>query len=236
MPVVLIFYRFLDSRLDSLNPRGGIQQPAPCSAMFLIRWTLPRKKGEKQKKTLALSKEVSGSFIPHLITFFCQLQLTLVSCGLRSVLTRLFASWREAQGKNIGFFHDLWTGKESVAVGNQIPPLPCHHEKSGVIVTTYELARITNCHKDLDHCTVPLGDFDIWGFPKMVVPPKSSILIGFSIIKHPFWGIPIFGNTHMVVAHTSNIWHSHSSSLGRCWKTRRFGSKSTGDDWLTGQT
>ena len=27
--------------------------------------------------------------------------------------------------------------------------------------------------------------------------PKSSILIGFSIINHPFWGIPIFGNTHI---------------------------------------
>ena len=29
-------------------------------------------------------------------------------------------------------------------------------------------------------------------------PPKSSILIGFSIINHPFWGTPIFGNTHVV--------------------------------------
>ena len=27
--------------------------------------------------------------------------------------------------------------------------------------------------------------------------PKSSILIGFSIIHHPFWGTSIFGNTHM---------------------------------------
>ena len=27
--------------------------------------------------------------------------------------------------------------------------------------------------------------------------PKSSILIGFSIVNHPFWGIPIFGNTHI---------------------------------------
>ena len=27
--------------------------------------------------------------------------------------------------------------------------------------------------------------------------PKSSILIGFSIINHPFWGAPIFGNTHI---------------------------------------
>ena len=24
--------------------------------------------------------------------------------------------------------------------------------------------------------------------------PKSSILIGFSLINHPFWGTPIFGN------------------------------------------
>ena len=27
--------------------------------------------------------------------------------------------------------------------------------------------------------------------------PKSSTLIGVSIINHPFWGIPIFGNTHI---------------------------------------
>ena len=27
--------------------------------------------------------------------------------------------------------------------------------------------------------------------------PKSSILIGLSIINHPFWGTPIFGNTHI---------------------------------------
>ena len=28
--------------------------------------------------------------------------------------------------------------------------------------------------------------------------PKSSILKGFSIINHPFWGTPIFGNTHII--------------------------------------
>ena len=28
--------------------------------------------------------------------------------------------------------------------------------------------------------------------------PKSYILIGFSIVNHPFWGTPIFGNTHIV--------------------------------------
>ncbi len=29
--------------------------------------------------------------------------------------------------------------------------------------------------------------------------PKSSILIGFSIIHHPFWGTTIFGNIHIVL-------------------------------------
>ena len=46
------------------------------------------------------------------------------------------------------------------------------------------------------------GDFTnpkIWVFPKIMVSPKSSILVGFSIINHPFWGTPIFGNIHMVI-------------------------------------
>ena len=29
--------------------------------------------------------------------------------------------------------------------------------------------------------------------------PKSSIVIGISMINHPFWGTPIFGNTHFRV-------------------------------------
>ena len=29
--------------------------------------------------------------------------------------------------------------------------------------------------------------------------PKSSILMAFSIIRHPFWGRPIFGNTHVFI-------------------------------------
>ena len=29
--------------------------------------------------------------------------------------------------------------------------------------------------------------------------PKSSILIGFSIINHPFWGTSIFGNTQLII-------------------------------------
>ncbi len=34
--------------------------------------------------------------------------------------------------------------------------------------------------------------------------PKSSILIGFSNINHPFWGTPIFGNTQMSIKKNPN--------------------------------
>ena len=41
--------------------------------------------------------------------------------------------------------------------------------------------------------------------------PRSSILIGFSIINHPFWGTTIFGNTHMYSGYQrrSFIWESN---------------------------
>ena len=43
--------------------------------------------------------------------------------------------------------------------------------------------------------------------------PKLSILIGISIINHPFWGTIIFGNTHMAMAATRVLvfpWHPGS--------------------------
>ena len=48
-------------------------------------------------------------------------------------------------------------------------------------------------------CAAKFKDWKIWKIDMKVseiVVPKSSILIGFSIINHPFWGAPIFGNTH----------------------------------------
>ena len=38
------------------------------------------------------------------------------------------------------------------------------------------------------------------GVSKNSGTPKSSILIGFSIINHPFWGTTIFGNTHINIS------------------------------------
>ena len=61
----------------------------------------------------------------------------------------------------------------------------------------------------------------IWVFPKIMVPP---ILIGFSIINHPFWGTPIFGNTHI---HRSQTNKKHlylreaSCDFGSCLQNQR---------------
>ena len=55
------------------------------------------------------------------------------------------------------------------------------------------------------------------GTPKIVgFPPKSSVLMGFSIINHPFWGTPIFGNTQMLAA--SNLEEFFRSHLLEAWR------------------
>ena len=43
--------------------------------------------------------------------------------------------------------------------------------------------------------------------------PKSSIVIGFSIINHPFWGTPIFGNPHLDAPCDGNMY----PALFPCW-------------------
>ncbi len=57
-----------------------------------------------------------------------------------------------------------------------------------------------------------------------VYPPKASILIGFSIINHPFWGpTPIFGNIHMFFSVSSSesaekkIWAQSGLYLSLWW-------------------
>ena len=58
--------------------------------------------------------------------------------------------------------------------------------------------------------------------------PKSSILKGISIINHPFWGIPIFGNTHMFhgTGRFTDLYAIHAGffldvqSHGNIWESR----------------
>ena len=53
-----------------------------------------------------------------------------------------------------------------------------------------------------------------------IVVPKSSILIGFSIINHPFWGTLIFGNTHIHVPSKSHMFFF----VGLLWPVTSAGS------------
>ncbi len=58
------------------------------------------------------------------------------------------------------------------------------------------------------------------GVSKNSGTPKSSILIGFFIINHPFWGTLIFGNTHMHVY--NSILHRHHESSKQFSFLRRY--------------
>ena len=62
-----------------------------------------------------------------------------------------------------------------------------------------------------DHCVYRTAYYDILSVAHMGVSknngtPKSSILIGFSIINHPFWGTPIFGNTHILFTVNTHLY------------------------------
>ena len=62
-------------------------------------------------------------------------------------------------------------------------------------------------HIFLHHFLSPLLCFDEhMGVSKNRDTPKSSILIGFSIINHPFWGTPIFGNTSILLQKSPFYW------------------------------
>ena len=71
-----------------------------------------------------------------------------------------------------------------------------------ILYARWYLQKPESCLKGTSH--LQLGGFSCGCLcgPHMGVShnsgtPKSSFLIGFSIIYHPFWGTPMFGNTHM---------------------------------------
>ena len=46
--------------------------------------------------------------------------------------------------------------------------------------------------------------------------PKSSTLMGFSLINHPFWGTPIYGNPQMSSQMEFAKWSYDSQTEPRC--------------------
>ena len=60
---------------------------------------------------------------------------------------------------------------------------------------------------------VTFGKLNYMGVSKNRGTPKSSILIGFSIINHPFGGTPIFGNTHIFGETLQNLFNKDSKNI-----------------------
>ena len=88
------------------------------------------------------------------------------------------------------------------------PALGSIHSESGQLHLSGDMAHgftktSRNCQK--------------WVLPKIGVPPNHPILIGFSIINHPFWGTSIFGNTQIFTARLqlSNNFLPNYSTISR---------------------
>ena len=85
--------------------------------------------------------------------------------------------------------------------GKEAHNLGCPHPLSGVSTHGTALDRTTSipgCQTGwISGKFKPTGN--TWVFPKKRSTSKSSILIGFFIINHPFWGTPIFGNTYILL-------------------------------------
>ena len=133
-----------------------------------------------------------------------------------------------------------------VIVGKYFPPFPMDGFVIQPIWTRLHVVRETIIYEatgtEVDHLHLKHQSVDgsnreptlpetkniaSWGFPKIGVPPNHPFLIGISIINHPFWGIPIFGNTQLVVepTHLKNIvssnWETSPSkgkSINHIWK------------------
>ena len=71
----------------------------------------------------------------------------------------------------------------------------CHNRKN----IHDNLAKESECNTFLIQCSLIVYIYIYMGVSTNNGTPKSSILIGFSIINHPFWDTPIFGNIHIYV-------------------------------------
>ena len=75
--------------------------------------------------------------------------------------------------------------------------------------------------------------------PKLVVSknsvtPKSSNLIGFAIINHPFWGTPIFGNTPNRDPRFLKCFNSDVNNMAFLWRFLRIQLFSYSNDIVVG--
>ena len=84
----------------------------------------------------------------------------------------------------------------------EVEPTPNHLDPSGSkLFNRRESVGPTGASQSMEMFACEIGNlsgiFTYTGVSENRGTPKSSIKIRFSIINHPFWGTPIFGNTHL---------------------------------------
>ena len=94
------------------------------------------------------------------------------------------------------YLHQGWPQVTRKSVYHSNLPQSNHPDKKNI-------DGIYGCNRlDPVKVTIILSKISFWKFNQLGVSknsgtPKSSILIGFSIINHPFWSTPIVGNTQL---------------------------------------
>ena len=86
-------------------------------------------------------------------------------------------------------------------------PTTCESEFSFLKIHRFIDGCAFLCFPQKKHQTVFFGFRLYMGVSKNKGNPKSSILIVFSIINHPFWGTIICGNTHMCIYVYTPVWN-----------------------------
>ena len=103
-----------------------------------------------------------------------------------------------------GHFFVVKMRSDFVVKNPPVFPLPLRENSRNVAM--YVDAFATNSSQPLSYWIIRLAggyakirhlNINHMGVSKNRGTPKSSILIGISIINHPFWGTIIFGNTHI---------------------------------------
>ncbi len=116
--------------------------------------------------------------------------------------------------------------------GSQRRKQPCKGRDKGMDERARLLLQLVTNHDDLvshESSARQILAEAIWVFPKIFGTPKSSILIGFSIIFTIHFGIPLFLETSILLSYNSScyplyyMWNDHpSGAWGGCYTVTPF--------------
>ena len=158
----------------------------PC-IIVVVQFLFTTKNAQQKHILIELTKKTHGDDPPQNCCFFYVVCCFLAKKTLRILLAgdtnRLVA---ELTFVRINDLAVLWRNQVFTNLDESFSSWDNFEQKCG------KNQRINKCSEFLVATYV--------GVSKNRGTPKSSTLIGFSIINHPFWGTPVFGNIHVFIA------------------------------------